>query len=292
MRSLSTYRGGGGNAFRQYYGTGSRIENVWAEHFDVGGWIGDYIPPINVSDGLLFFNCRIRNTFADGINLAKGTRNSVIDNCHFRGTGDDSTASWSSNTSEVPQCINNRIRYNTIEGNWRAAGVGIFGGESHKVHHNIVSDVVSGAAMRFNTTFANGTQGYEFSANGMMHVYENSLYRSGTMGGYGTSPTKMGAINLVTTYGNVRNITFRDLLIDDVLNHGVFVDHQTWGSGGVINNIFFKDVVMTNMVVGTYVNYTATGWVEYEHVTVELDPVRGIAEEIDYSSGFDIIHTP
>jgi hypothetical protein len=292
MRALATERGGGGNAFRQYFGTGSRIENVWAEHFDVGAWIGDYISPYDVSDGLIFFNCRFRNTFADGINLARGTKNSAIDNCHFRGTGDDSTASWSSDTTVVPQCINNRILYNTIEGNWRAAGVGIFGGESHKVHHNIVSDVVSGAALRFNTTFANGTQGYEFSANGMMRVYKNSLYRSGTDGGYGSNPTKMGAINLVTTFGNVRNITFEDTLIDDVLNNGVYVTRETWGTGGSFTNIVFDGMLMTNMAVGTYVNGSAIGEMEYIDVDVELHPVRGIGVEFNFSSNFDIIHTP
>ena len=125
----------------------------------------------------------------------------------------------------------------------------------------------------------------------MMRVYKNSLYRSGTDGGYHATPTRMGAINLVTTYGDVRNITFEDILIDDVLNRGVFVDRQIWGTGGSFSNIVFNGMQMTNMVVGTYVNGPAIGEMEYIDVDVALDPVRGIGVEFNFSSSFDIIHT-
>lgn len=288
MRTSSTTRSGGGHAFAQYFGTGSRIANVWAEHFTVGGWIGDYISPYDVSDGLVFFNCRFRNLFADGVNFARGTRNSVIDNCHFRSTGDDSAASWSSNASTVSMCINNAIRYNTIECNYRAAGVGIFGGEGHDVHHNVVSDVVSGAAMRFNTTFASG--GYAFSASDVMSVYQNTLNRSGTLEGYGSET--FGAINLRTRYGDVRNIAFESILIDDVQNHGVWVDQHAGGDTfGTFADIVLDRVRMVRVPTGTRVNSDASGEMEYIDVRVKLDPVRGVTEVDNQSGSFTILQT-
>jgi hypothetical protein len=284
MRTRSTTREGGGHALNQFWGAGSLIENVWAEQFAVGAWIADYVPPYEVTDGLHVRNCRFRNMFADGVNFARGTRNSIVENCHFRSTGDDSIATWSS-TTDLPMCISNIFRYNTVECNYRAAGVGIFGGEGHLVHHNVVNDVVSGPGMRFDTTFA--MNGYEFSGNGRMQVYKNTLRRTGTLSGYVPYET-YGAISLITTYGDVRNVVFSDLLIDDVMNNGVYVYRRTWGSGGIFTNILFDTVHMVRVPTGTWVRSTAIGEMEYRDVNVTLDPVRGVKVLQNDSSQFTI----
>jgi hypothetical protein len=65
------------------YGTGSTIERIWVEHTKVGCW------PSN-SDGLVIFDCRMRDLIADGYNLNVGMRNTLVENCTARGTGDDS----------------------------------------------------------------------------------------------------------------------------------------------------------------------------------------------------------
>ncbi|MDF7824129.1 carbohydrate-binding protein [Pontiellaceae bacterium B12227] len=285
--SNSHSRDGSGDAFRQNFGTGSLIENIWAEQVGVGAWIANYTPPYNLTDGLVIRNCRFRNTFADGVNFAHGTKNSVIENCHFRQTGDDSMATWSSGAATVPQCIGNIFRYNTVECNYRASGMGIFGGEGHRVHHNVISDSVSGTALRFNTTFAQ--TGYGFSTNDTMAVYRNTLYRSGTLGGYGSSPAEYGAINLLTRYGDVENITFSDILIDDVMNSGIYVAHQTDGTGGAFTNIVFDNVRMARVPVGTKVRSSAVGEMEFGDVNIQLDPVRGVGAIQNGSSQFTII---
>jgi polygalacturonase len=140
------------------------------------------------------------------------------------------------------------------------------------VHHNTISDVVSGPGMRFNTTFARA--GYDFSGNGTMQVYENTLRRTGTLSGY-VPYEAYGAINLVTTHGDVRNIVFKDMLIDDVMNNGIYVNNQTWGSGGMFRNITFDTVHMVRVPTGTWVRSTAIGTVTYKNVRVTLDPMRG-----------------
>jgi hypothetical protein len=287
LRTPSTTRTGGGNAFQQLFGPGSRITGVWLEQFTVGAWIGDYTPPYDVSDGLTFANCRIRNTFADGINFARGTRNATIENCHFRGNGDDAAATWSSDADVVDMCRNNVIRYNTIECNYRAAGIGVFGGEGHRIHHNIVRDVVAGAAMRFNTTFA--ADGYAFGDAEAMAVYKNSLYRSGTRSGYGAGEP-FGAINLRTRYGDVRNIRFEDILIDDVEHYGIWIDqHEGADVFGSFSNLVFTNIRMVRVPVGIRVNNDATGEIHTDNVHVELDPVRGTAAEENLSPAFQIV---
>lgn len=283
MRTASTVRGGAGNAFRQYWGTNSLIENVWAEQFGAAFWIADYIPPYDLTDGLTVRNCRIRNGFADGINFARGTRNSIVENCHFRGTGDDAMATWSS-TTDLPPCATNVFRYNTAECFYRAAGAGVFGGEAHRIHHNLIQDAVSGPAMRFNTVFS----GYDFSTNGTMAVYRNTLLRSGTLGGYGTSPAEYGAINLVTRYGDVQNILIEDTLIDDVMNCGVYISHSTDGTGGIITNVTLRNVRMANVPIGTTVRSAATGEAAYDGVNVTLDPQRGEDVLVDDAWNFRI----
>ena len=185
-------------------------------------------------------HCRIRNAFADGINLAKGTKNSLVENCHIRGTGDDALASWSSDPTQVDICQGLTFRYNSIEYTYRAAGIGIFGGQEYIIHHNVVSDVVYGAGIRFNTTFA--SNGYTFSSTGMIEVYQNSFYRTGTLNGW-SDPS--GAIYLRTRLGDVRNIRFADIQIDDVEDHGIWFDHLGGtGTSGTFSNIIFEGVDM------------------------------------------------
>ncbi|NLZ83532.1 MAG: hypothetical protein GX915_07700 [Clostridiales bacterium] len=62
-----------------------RIQNLWIEHYKVGLWA-------DVTYGINMLGCRIRNTFADGINLCGGTSNCLITQNDIRNTGDDGIA--------------------------------------------------------------------------------------------------------------------------------------------------------------------------------------------------------
>jgi hypothetical protein len=61
------------------------ITNVWIEHTTCGIWIHNM-------NRLMISGCRVRNVFADGIHLRKGTNNSVVENNHVRHSGDDGIA--------------------------------------------------------------------------------------------------------------------------------------------------------------------------------------------------------
>lgn len=97
-------------------------------------------------DGLEFTGVRIRNTYADGINFANGTRNSTVYNSSFRNTGDDALAVWASKyvkDTSVDIGHDNHFRNNTIQLPWRANGIAVYGGYGNTIENNIVSDTMN-----------------------------------------------------------------------------------------------------------------------------------------------------
>ena len=134
-------------------GKNTKVSNVWIEHTNVGAWVGrDYsdTPAYwNPADGLEFSGMRIRDTFADGINFANGSRNSKVYNSSFRTTGDDSLAVWSS-TFVKDQSVDighdNHFTNNTIQLPWRANGIAVYGGYGNTIENNLIG--TDGAGVR------------------------------------------------------------------------------------------------------------------------------------------------
>nr|WP_243277886.1 right-handed parallel beta-helix repeat-containing protein [Clostridium yunnanense] len=125
-------------------GTNTLIENIWIEHTKVGFWFSDR------TDGVHIRGCRIRNVWADGINLHRGTSNSIVEHCNFRNSGDDSMAMWSDTYADV----NNTYQYNTIQTPCLANGIAIYGGRDIKLLNNLIYDTVdNGAGISFGTDF-------------------------------------------------------------------------------------------------------------------------------------------
>ena len=67
-----------------------RLHAIWIEHTSAGYWVGRATSQGAATDGLVVSGCRVRNTYADGINLCNGASNSIVRDSHFRNTGDDS----------------------------------------------------------------------------------------------------------------------------------------------------------------------------------------------------------
>ncbi|MCR5256179.1 MAG: starch-binding protein [Acetatifactor sp.] len=108
------------------------IENIWMEHIKVGVWSYS-------SDGLLIQGCRIRNTYADGINLCSQTTNSTVRNNSIRNTGDDGIAIW----PWLADSYNNTIEHNTVELPTLANAIAVYGGYGNKVLNNVVRDIIN-----------------------------------------------------------------------------------------------------------------------------------------------------
>ncbi|MFJ2647931.1 carbohydrate-binding protein [Streptomyces sp. NPDC087420] len=147
------------------FGTGSVIKNVWIQHTKVGLWISA------PTDGLKASDLRIRNTFADGVNLHGAVRNTVISNSSLRGTGDDALAMWSDGAAVT----NSAFRNNTVQLPTLANGAAVYGGSGNSVENNLISDtVVAAAGITVSTRF-----GDPFS--GTTTVSGNLLRRTGSM---------------------------------------------------------------------------------------------------------------
>jgi hypothetical protein len=123
------------------FGTGSRVDRVWVEHFTTGAWIG--INGNAPTNGLVVHGARIRDTFADGINFCNGTSNSVVEQSSARNTGDDGFASWAFAGAGDPPNSGNVFRFDTVQVPWRANCFALYGGTGNAVTDSLCADVVS-----------------------------------------------------------------------------------------------------------------------------------------------------
>jgi hypothetical protein len=147
--------------------TGIILENLWFEHLKVGIWAYHL-------NGALLRNLRIRNTFADGINLCGGSVNNLIENCDIRNTGDDAIAIWSPR-EQRRAATGNTIRHNTTALPWLANNIALYGSEDTLVEKNLLFDtVVSGSGIDLASDFEPEPM------RGTIRVLDNTLIRCGS----------------------------------------------------------------------------------------------------------------
>ncbi|MFD3878811.1 CARDB domain-containing protein [Streptomyces microflavus] len=237
-----TIRGGDGNheggvALNGRFGKDTKISNVWIEHANVGVWAGrdfDNIPALwGPGDGVEFTGMRIRNTYADGINFANGTRNSTVYNSSFRNTGDDALAVWSSKyvkDQSVDIGHDNSFRNNTIQLPWRANGIAIYGGYGNKIENNIVSDTMNYPAIML------ATDHDPLPFSGQTLIANNALYRTG--GAFWNEDQEFGAITLFPQNLPIPGVTIRDTDIIDSTFDGI----QFKTGGGVMQDVRIENV--------------------------------------------------
>ncbi|MGW8890070.1 CARDB domain-containing protein [Streptomyces sp. NPDC055749] len=220
-----TIRGGDGNAeggvgLNGRFGKGTKISNVWIEHANVGVWAGrDYtnIPELwGPGDGVEFTGMRVRNTYADGINFANGTRNSTVYNSSFRNTGDDALAVWSSKyvkDTSVDIGHDNHFRNNTIQLPWRANGIAVYGGYGNTIENNIISDTMNYPGIML------ATDHDPLPFTGQTLIANNALHRTG--GAFWNEDQEFGAITLFAQAQGIPGVTIRDTDILDSTYDGI-----------------------------------------------------------------------
>ncbi len=146
--------------------TNSVIENIWMEHVKVGVWT-------YAAENLTIRGCRIRNTYADGINLCSGSSGARIYNNSVRNTGDDGIAIW----PWQGNCYNNKIYNNTVQIPTLANCIAIYGGYENDVSNNYVADTVNnGGGICVSSQF-DTSDGF----SGTIQVDGNILVRCGTL---------------------------------------------------------------------------------------------------------------
>ena len=143
----------GGKTFSGSARKNTTIGRVWVEYAECAYWVDG-------GEALTIFDCRFRNTYADAVNLCAGTKNSLIENCTARNTGDDAFAIWSATyRKDSGPCENNVIRNCTVQGTWRAAAFAIYGGRNNTIENCLAFDTLNYPALTLSTEF----QPIEFS---------------------------------------------------------------------------------------------------------------------------------
>ncbi|UJF31466.1 right-handed parallel beta-helix repeat-containing protein [Paenibacillus hexagrammi] len=191
------------------------IQNVWAEHFICLYW------GVGASNNT-FRNNRIKNTFADGINMTNGSNNNIIDNNYARATGDDSFAEFSAVDAGGSYNVGNQFTNNTAVCVRRAAAFAAYGGSGNLFQNLYAADTLTYPGL----TISSLSFGY------------NTL-------GFGDQDTVFDSITLDRTGGDFWTSVGADDKINDYQNFGAI-----WFFGGdkVFKNILVKNVDINNSV--------------------------------------------
>ncbi|MEU8748827.1 discoidin domain-containing protein [Streptomyces parvulus] len=148
------------------------IDNIWNEHMVCLYWGAN-------TDRITIKNSRIRNMFADGVNMTNGSTDNVVSNNDARATGDDSFALFSAIDAGGADMKNNLYENLSTTLTWRAAGLAVYGG--------------------YNNTFRN------------IHIADTLVYSGITissldfgypMNGFGTDPTTFENLSIVRAGGH------------------------------------------------------------------------------------------
>ncbi|MFB7186029.1 CARDB domain-containing protein, partial [Streptomyces sp. NPDC056230] len=148
------------------------IDNIWNEHMVCLYWGAN-------TDRITIKNSRIRNMFADGINMTNGSTDNLVTNNEARATGDDSFALFSAIDAGGSDMKNNVYENLTSILTWRAAGVAVYGGYDNTFRNIRIADtlVYSGVTI-------------------------SSLDFGYPMNGFGTDPTTFENISIVRAGGH------------------------------------------------------------------------------------------
>ncbi|MEU7609338.1 discoidin domain-containing protein [Micromonospora sp. NPDC049204] len=111
------------------------IDNIWNEHMVCLYWGAN-------TDYMTIKNSRIRNMFADGINMTNGSTNNLVSNNDARATGDDSFALFSAIDAGGADMRDNVYENLTSTLTWRAAGVAVYGGYGNTFRNIYIADTL------------------------------------------------------------------------------------------------------------------------------------------------------
>jgi hypothetical protein len=204
------------------------------------------------TNGLIITGSRFRNLFADGVNFCNGTSNSVVENSHFRNTGDDALASWSPKGDPVN--TNNLFRFNTVQIPWRANCFAIYGGKDNRIEDNLCSDVV---------TYPGIFIAQQFNSNafeGNTVIQRNSLIRAGGR----MFNLNHGAFKVWANQGEIKGLIVNDLLLDSPTFAGI----ELQGSYPITSARFENIEVQGAGTSGIHLSSNLRGDVSFSFVTI------------------------
>ncbi|XVU23669.1 discoidin domain-containing protein [Actinoplanes sp. CA-054009] len=215
--------------------SGVTIDNVWTEHVVCLYWGAN-------TDNMVIKNARIRNTFADGINMTNGSTGNLVDNNEARATGDDSFALFSAIDAGGSDEINNTYSNLTSILTWRAAGLAVYGGYANTFKNIYIADTLVYSGI----TISSLDFGYPMNGFGANPptVFDNiSIVRSG---GHFWGAQVFPAIWVFSASKVFQGIRVSNVDIVDPTYSGIMF--QTNYVGGQPQNIV-QDTTFTNVTI-------------------------------------------
>jgi alpha-1,3-glucanase-like protein/CARDB protein/F5/8 type C domain-containing protein len=208
------------------------IDNLWVEHQVVMFW------GTNV-DNTTIKNSRIRDTFADGVNLTNGSTGNHITNNEARSTGDDSFALFAATDLNPGNQYDNVFENLTALTPWRAAGLAVYGGYNNTFRNLYIADTLTYSAI----TISSLDFGYPFLGFGPQPttVQNASLIRAG---GHFWGQQTFPALWMFSASKEFRGIRVSDVDIQSPTYSGIMF--QTNYVGGQPQNSV-QDTVLTNV---------------------------------------------
>jgi hypothetical protein len=225
------------------------VSRVWVEHTKIGMWF--YVCSNLVIDG-----CRLRDTRADGINLCVDVRDSVVQNCTTRNTGDDCFAIWPTASDqnfsqEAPLPGNNVFRHCTGQSPYLAQGGAIYGGANNRIEDCLFTDIGSGCGILLSTTFPTSNEEMNIDNNfsGTTIVRNCDLIRCG---GYDHGWTWRAAFQVCMHRNSISGLRISDVRIKDSISDGfaVMVPPDTQGQR-TLSDARLENVNIPNYGIGT-----------------------------------------
>ena len=202
-----TARTTGGKPFTSSINTLSSwtVENVWITHTLVGFWMS------GAANGTVR-GCRVRLTYADGINLNRGASGNLVEHNHVRGIGDDGLAILSETAGTPTISVNNTLRFNTVRAIWWGHNCDLAGGSGHVIEDNDLADNAQLGVFTINLPSA-----YP------MYAVTSAIIRRNTMlrGGGNAFNQKRGAIWIYPGNQTISGVFIRDNDIRDSIFRGI-----------------------------------------------------------------------
>ncbi|MBM2622889.1 discoidin domain-containing protein [Actinoplanes sp. LDG1-06] len=211
------------------------IDNIWAEHVVCLYWGAN-------TDNMVIKNSRIRNTFADGVNMTNGSTGNLVDNNDARATGDDSFALFSAIDAGGADEINNVYSNLSSTLTWRAAGIAVYGGYANTFKNIYIADTLVYSGI----TISSLDFGYPMNGFGAdpPTVFDNiSIVRAG---GHFWGAQVFPAIWVFSASKVFQGIRVSNVDIVDPTYSGIMF--QTNYVGGQPQNIV-KDTIFTNITI-------------------------------------------
>jgi len=222
---------------------GCSVSRLWVEHTKVGMWF-------YVCSHITIEGCRLRNTFADGINLCVDVRDSTIDNCSARNTGDDCFAIWPAAsdqgfTQHASAPGSNVIRRCTGQAPFLAQGASLYGGAGNRIEDCLFTDIGSGCGILISTTFPTADKTTDNNFSGITTVRNCLLQRCG---GYDHGWTWRAALQICLQRKNISGLRISDITIEDSLSDGLSIITAE----GLVDLRRLSDTVLERITVKNY----------------------------------------